>query len=86
MHNREVTVTARPGFVRVATMEQDELVIRMFEAMVELKRPPSDDAAKVRGWLALHHPVEHDRVTRMASAALGYFEDCLTNSTDEAKP
>ena len=76
---------AAPGFVRVADIEQGEMIIRLFEAMVSLRRPPGQSNDQILEWLRSRQPAEYERVQRMANAALGYVDDALRDAVSEAR-
>lgn len=65
------------GLIRLGNVKSDELVVRLFEAMVDLKRPPDQSLDRTLSWLHDHFPDEYRKIDRMASAALAYFEECL---------
>lgn len=78
----EVMVNAGPGSIKIAHFDQRELMLVMFEAMIEIERPPGATIDEALVALARHGRL-HDDLRRMAGAALDYFADRMRAAETE---
>lgn len=71
----DVLINASPDKVVVASFDQRELMVLLFEAWVEIKRPQGATVDEALATIAQREPAMHEDLRRMAWAALQYFAE-----------
>lgn len=73
----EIMVKPQPGMPLVATFDEKDLMLVIFEALYGLKRKPGLDRDEALEHLEADHPEAYEGLRRAAQATMTYLVDRL---------
>lgn len=79
----EVLINAAPGRALVVNFDQQELLVILFEALLEVKRPMGATLDEAIETIKHSEPQLHESLQRMASAAMDYVADRMRHPERE---